>query len=85
MRKLLLIGPPARRFAVPEFLDEFDALGGERGTKNDVGEIRRVLNSFLQFLELDDLDSVVMGAQSSEASGPDAIPLLGHGSSNTPS
>ena len=39
--------------------DEFDALGGERGTKNDVGEIRRVLNSFLQFLELDDSDSVV--------------------------
>jgi len=42
--------------------DEFDALGGERGTKNDVGEIRRVLNSFLQFLELDDSDSLVLGA-----------------------
>lgn len=42
--------------------DEFDALGGERGTKNDVGEIRRVLNSFLQFLEQDDSDSIVLGA-----------------------
>lgn len=42
--------------------DEFDALGGERGTKNDVGEIRRVLNSFLQFLEQDDSDSLVLGA-----------------------
>lgn len=42
--------------------DEFDALGGERGTKNDVGEIRRVLNSFLQFLERDDSDSIVLGA-----------------------
>ncbi len=42
--------------------DEFDALGGERGSKNDVGEIRRVLNSFLQFLEQDESDSLVLGA-----------------------
>jgi SpoVK/Ycf46/Vps4 family AAA+-type ATPase len=42
--------------------DEFDALGSERGAKNDVGEIRRVLNSFLQFLEQDDSDSLVIGA-----------------------
>lgn len=42
--------------------DEFDALGGERCSRNDVGEIRRVLNSFLQFLEQDDSDSIVLGA-----------------------
>lgn len=42
--------------------DEFDALGGERGTRNDVGEIRRVLNSFLQFLEQDDSEGLVLGA-----------------------
>ena len=42
--------------------DEFDALGSERGAKNDVGEIRRVLNSFLQFLEQDDSDSLIIGA-----------------------
>jgi len=42
--------------------DEFDALGGDRGAPNDVGEIRRVLNSFLQFLELDDSDSLVVAA-----------------------
>ena len=42
--------------------DEFDALGGQRGGGNDVGEIRRVLNSFLQFLEMDDSDSLVIGA-----------------------
>lgn len=42
--------------------DEFDALGGERANKNDVGEIRRVLNSFLQFLEQDESDSLVLGA-----------------------
>lgn len=42
--------------------DEFDALGGERSSKNDVGEIRRVLNSFLQFLEQDNSESIVLGA-----------------------
>ena len=42
--------------------DELDALGGERGSTNDVGEIRRVLNSFLQFLEQDESDSLVLGA-----------------------
>jgi SpoVK/Ycf46/Vps4 family AAA+-type ATPase len=42
--------------------DEFDALGGERSSKNDVGEIRRVLNSFLQFLEQDESESLILGA-----------------------
>lgn len=42
--------------------DEFDAFGGDRGLTNDVGEIRRVLNSFLQFLEQDDSDSLILGA-----------------------
>jgi len=44
------------------FFDEFDALGSQRGTGHDVGEIRRVLNSFLQFIESDDSDSLVVGA-----------------------
>jgi len=42
--------------------DEFDALGGQRTAANDVGEIRRVLNSFLQFLEQDPSDSLVVAA-----------------------
>jgi SpoVK/Ycf46/Vps4 family AAA+-type ATPase len=42
--------------------DEVDALGGERTRTNDVGEIRRVLNSFLQFLEQDDSDSLLVAA-----------------------
>ncbi|MGA2499448.1 MAG: ATP-binding protein [Tepidisphaeraceae bacterium] len=42
--------------------DEFDAIGAERGTRNDVGEIRRVLNSFLQFLERDDSESIIIAA-----------------------
>lgn len=35
------------------FFDEFDAIGSQRATANDVGEVRRVLNSFLQFVEED--------------------------------
>lgn len=42
--------------------DEFDALAGKRESQNDVGEIRRILNSFLQFLEQDQSDSVIIGA-----------------------
>ena len=40
--------------------DEVDAIAGAREHGNDVGEIRRVLNSFLQFLEQDQSDSVVV-------------------------
>ncbi len=44
------------------FFDEFDAIGSRRSERNDVGEIRRVLNSFLQFLEKDDSDSLIIAA-----------------------
>lgn len=40
--------------------DEVDALAGERARSNDVGEIRRVLNSFLQFLEQDQSESLLV-------------------------
>ena len=40
--------------------DEFDAIGGERNRDNDVGEMRRVLNSFLQFIERDDSGSLII-------------------------
>ena len=42
--------------------DEFDAIGAMRSAGNDVGEIRRVLNSFLQFLERDDSESIIIAA-----------------------
>ena len=42
--------------------DEFDAIGANRGKDNDVGEMRRVLNSFLQFLERDNSDSLIIAA-----------------------
>ena len=44
------------------FFDEFDAIGGERSMENDVGEMRRVLNSFLQFIEQDTSDSLIIAA-----------------------
>ncbi|HAF32613.1 MAG TPA: ATPase [Sphingobacterium sp.] len=40
--------------------DEIDAIGGERRSDNDVGEMRRVLNSFLQFIERDNSDSLII-------------------------
>lgn len=44
------------------FLDEFDALGTQRTMPNDVGEARRILNSFLQMIEQDDSNSVIVCA-----------------------
>ena len=44
------------------FFDEFDAIGSHRGLANDVGEIRRVLNSFLQMIEHDQSNSLIVAA-----------------------
>ena len=44
------------------FFDEFDAIGGERSMDNDVGEMRRVLSAFLQFIEQDTSDSIIIAA-----------------------
>jgi SpoVK/Ycf46/Vps4 family AAA+-type ATPase len=40
--------------------DEFDAIGGERSRDNDVGEMRRILNSFLQFIDRDNSGSLII-------------------------
>lgn len=44
------------------FFDEFDAIGSQRGLANDVGEIRRILNSFLQMIESDQSHSLILAA-----------------------
>lgn len=44
------------------FFDEFDAIGSQRGLINDVGEMRRILNSFLQMIEQDRSHSLVVAA-----------------------
>ncbi len=42
--------------------DEFDTIGAQRALPNEVGEIRRVVNSFLQFLEEDQSTSLIIAA-----------------------
>ncbi len=42
--------------------DEFDAIGAQRGREHEVGEMRRVLNSFLQFIEQDESQSIITAA-----------------------
>ncbi|HKS54545.1 MAG TPA: ATP-binding protein [Steroidobacteraceae bacterium] len=44
------------------FFDEFDAIGGERIAANDVGEVRRILNSFLVMIEEDTSNSLILAA-----------------------
>ena len=58
----LVFDETAKRRGVYLF-DEFDAVGGHRTSTNDVAEMRRVLNSFLQFMEEDNAtDSVIICA-----------------------
>ncbi|MGK8487089.1 AAA family ATPase [Nocardia asiatica] len=42
--------------------DEFDALGKHRGDEFDVGEAKRVVSTFLQLLDADDSDSLIVAA-----------------------
>jgi SpoVK/Ycf46/Vps4 family AAA+-type ATPase len=59
--KLRLLFDAVREQRAVYLFDEFDALGAER-TGNDVGEARRILNSFLVFLDQAGPDSVVVAA-----------------------
>lgn len=60
--KLRLVFDALRETRGVYLFDEVDALGGERARSNDVGEIRRVLNSFLQFLEFEETESLLVAA-----------------------
>lgn len=42
--------------------DEFDSLGLQRGSQHDVAEMRRTLNMFLQLLEQDTSESLIVAA-----------------------
>lgn len=48
------------------FFDEFDAIGSDRNMDNEVGEMRRILNSFLQFIEQDNSDSIIIAATNNQ-------------------
>ena len=47
------------------FFDEFDSIGSERASDNDVKEMHRVLSLFLQFIEQDTSDSIIITATNS--------------------
>jgi SpoVK/Ycf46/Vps4 family AAA+-type ATPase len=48
--------------------DEFDSLGLQRGSQHDVAEMRRTLNMFLQLIEQDMSDSLIVAATNHGAS-----------------
>ncbi len=60
--KLRLIFDAIQQTRGVYLFDEFDSIGSHRGMSNDVGEVRRVLNSFLVMLENDDSDSLLIAA-----------------------
>lgn len=47
--------------------DEFDAIGSQRAAGNDVGEARRILNTFLLFLDDTQPESLVVAATNHKA------------------
>jgi SpoVK/Ycf46/Vps4 family AAA+-type ATPase len=60
--KLRLIFDAIAQTRAVYLFDEFDSIGAERGLANDVGEIRRVVSSFLQMVEQDHSDSLIIAA-----------------------
>lgn len=60
--KLRLVFDAIKQHRGIYLFDEFDSIGVMRGALNDVGEIRRILNSFLQFIDQDESDSLILAA-----------------------
>jgi SpoVK/Ycf46/Vps4 family AAA+-type ATPase len=60
--KLRLVFDAISQTRAVYLFDEFDSIGSERGLANDVGEIRRVVSSFLQMVEQDHSDSLIIAA-----------------------
>jgi SpoVK/Ycf46/Vps4 family AAA+-type ATPase len=67
--KLRLIFDVIEQNRAVYLFDEFDSLGLARGTQHDVAEMRRVLNSFLVFLENLKGNSLIIAA----SNHPDAL------------
>jgi len=62
LSKLRLIFDAVNQARAVYLFDEFDSIGYARDTGNDVGEMRRVLNSFLTFIERLSSNSLVIAA-----------------------
>lgn len=60
--KLRLIFDSMNQVRAVYFFDEFDSIGTTRTQSNDVGEIKRVLNTFLLQIEKDDSNSLIIAA-----------------------
>ena len=60
--KLRLVFDAMKKTRGVYLFDEFDAIGGQRRATNDVGEVRRILNSFLSMLEQSDSSSLIVAA-----------------------
>lgn len=52
----------AGRLRAVYLFDEFDALGSQRTDSGDVGEMRRIVSTFLQLLDADASDSIFVAA-----------------------
>jgi SpoVK/Ycf46/Vps4 family AAA+-type ATPase len=59
-QKLRMVFDAVRTTRGVYLFDEIDALAAARGAENDAGEARRILNSFLQFLDEDTGPSIVV-------------------------
>jgi SpoVK/Ycf46/Vps4 family AAA+-type ATPase len=59
-QKLRMIFDAVRTTRGVYLFDEIDALAATRSSENDIGEARRILNSFLQFLDEDTGPSIVI-------------------------
>lgn len=62
LTKLRLVFEAAETTRAVYLFDEFDSIGFTRETSNDVGEMRRVLNAFLVFIERMRGNSIVIAA-----------------------
>jgi SpoVK/Ycf46/Vps4 family AAA+-type ATPase len=60
--KLRLVFDTMNEFRAVYLFDEFDSIGTTRNQGNEVGEIKRVLNSFLLQIEKDDSNSLIIAA-----------------------
>jgi SpoVK/Ycf46/Vps4 family AAA+-type ATPase len=60
--KLRLVFDAVEKHRAVFLFDEFDSVGLSRGSEHDVGEMRRILNSFLVFIDNMSSHSVVVAA-----------------------